>query len=107
MKAKKGAVLAGLQIEMRPALIGAEKVWKEYGRKEGVTITCGLDGIHSAGSLHYYGYAVDLRTWWWRWKKKTEIAQVLQLRLGDDFDVVVEKTHIHLEYDPNYTMPEV
>ena len=60
MKIKPGAVLAGLDIHMRPALIIADAVWKEYGQE--LMVTEGLGGEHSSGSLHYYGYAVDLRT---------------------------------------------
>ena len=62
MEIKDGVVLAGLDPCMRPAMVNAERIWKRFGRSEGVTITSGLDGCHSAGSLHYYGLALDFRT---------------------------------------------
>lgn len=100
MQIKQGVILAGLDIRMRPALIAAERVWKEYGQPEGVTITCGLDGTHSAGSFHYYGLAVDCRTRYWDDMTTADVAQRLRYLLGGDFDVVIHSSHIHIEYDP-------
>ena len=97
MKIKKGAIVAGLQIKMRPVLIEAEKLWKENGDE--LVITAGLDGAHSAGSLHYYGYAVDLRIRNFNASAKPGIAAALKKRLGNDYDVILHKTHIHVEYD--------
>ena len=57
---KDGVILQGLDIKMRPALIAADKIWRDYGQE--LVVTGGLDGTHSAGSLHYYGLALDLRT---------------------------------------------
>ncbi len=100
MKLKKGVILAGLRLEMRPVLIASERIWKQFGRKEGVTITGGLEGTHSAGSLHYYGYALDLRTrYWLKKKKKLAVAKELREALGPDYDVVIHSTHIHAEYN--------
>ena len=59
MKLKNGVIISGLRIEMRPVLIEAEKIWKENGDE--LVVTAGLDGVHSSASLHYYGYALDLR----------------------------------------------
>jgi len=100
MQIKDSATIAGLHIKMRPALIAAEKVWKRLGRNEGVTITSGLDGTHSAGSLHYYGYAVDLRTFYFDAEECNRAVAQLKVELGAGYDVVLENTHIHVEYDP-------
>ena len=48
------------------------------------------------GSLHYQGKAFDLRTW----HVIEEVAKQLRTYLGKDYDVIVEKDHIHVEYDP-------
>ncbi len=98
MKQKKGVVLAGLKIVMRNVLIQANDIWDKYGKK--LVVTAGLEGNHSAGSLHYYGYAVDLRTWYFSKVVKAKVARELQEALGSDYDVIVHKTHIHVEYDP-------
>ena len=60
MKIKKGVSLIGLRLVMRPVLIEADRIWDDLGQE--LVITSCTDGTHSPGSLHYYGYAVDLRT---------------------------------------------
>lgn len=92
--------LAGLHESFRRVLPAAEKVYGEFGLV--LVITCGLDGLHSAGSVHYYGKAVDLRS---RdpegvqlpSETKEKLASKLRSVLGCCFDVVVEKDHIHVE----------
>ena len=96
MKIKDGVNIQGIKIEMRPVLVYADRIWKKYGQK--LVITSGIDSEHSAGSLHYYGYALDLRTRDFKAAEKKKCADELRLALGDGFDVVVEKTHIHVEY---------
>ncbi len=98
MKIKKGANIQGLDIHMRPALIAAGNLWREFGQE--LVITSGLDGEHSARSLHYYGLAVDMRINYFTKSVQETIANELQYRLGEDFDVVLHRTHIHVEYDP-------
>jgi len=100
MKIKDGAILAGLQLGMRQALIIAEELYKKYGQE--LVITCGLDGAHSAGSLHYYGYALDFRTYYFTSGEITEIVSNLFGRLravSRYYDVVKHQTHIHVEFD--------
>ncbi len=98
MKIKAGAILAGLNIKMRLVLICANNIWSEEG--EELWITGGLDGTHSAGSLHYYGFALDLRSRDFTEKQKLRVIEKLRYALGKDYDVVSHTTHIHVEYDP-------
>ena len=98
MKLKDGVILAGLQIEMRPGLIVADRLWRKYGHE--LVLTCGLNGSHSAGSLHYYGLAVDCRTFYFDPEELLDLFQELKETLPSEFDVVLESDHIHLEYDP-------
>lgn len=105
MQIKPGASIVGLDIRMRPALLACEAVIPEYGKIHNTdivfVITCGLDGTHSAGSLHYYGLAIDVRTRDLRalgvdiWTIVDELKRIL----GSSFNVVKHKTHIHIEYD--------
>ncbi|RLD00690.1 MAG: hypothetical protein DRI46_06770 [Chloroflexi bacterium] len=98
MKLKKGVVIAGLNLRMRPVLKACEAVMNDM--RVDFVITAGLEGLHSAGSLHYYGLAIDVRTRDLRIKSRKIAAARIQNILGGDYDVVLEKDHIHVEYDP-------
>ena len=65
-----------------------------------VTITSAKDGVHSPGSLHYVGLAVDIRT------KDMEFVSLSAKWIdkflnvnGKRFDIVLEVDHIHIELD--------
>jgi len=97
MKVKDGVLLSGLNIKMRPVLIAADKVWSEYGHE--LVITSTNDGVHSPGSLHYYGYAVDLRTHYFDAETVRKVHRDLSLHLHQKgFVVILHSTHIHVEY---------
>ena len=105
MKIKKGVILAGLDIKMRPALIIADRIWKGYNQE--LVVTSGLEGTHSARSLHYYGLALDFRTRYFSeqeaYKVREELENELEVYEGayNSYDVVREATHIHIECDKN------
>jgi hypothetical protein len=95
--AKPGAVLS-----QEPAIEYARRVvsrvWANRGHS--VTVTSGYDGSHKANSLHYVGLAEDYRT---RDVPAADLpGMVTEVRaiLGRDYDVVLEPTHLHVEYDP-------
>lgn len=105
MELKKGVKLAGLRPQIVVALLVAEALWREY--KTALVVTSGSDGKHKVGSKHYSGDAVDLRVWNLPGYDATDtsgsvkqIAAELGRRLGDEFDVVYEGDHLHVEYDP-------
>ena len=81
---------------MRIVLIMADLIWKDLGQE--LVITSALEGIHSPGSLHYYGYALDLRTRYF--SKEDGKTALIDLRdnLGLEFDVIWHDSHIHVEY---------
>ena len=101
MKIKDGADLKGLSQMMRIVLVVAEELWESNGQE--LVVTSGLDGVHSAGSLHYYGLAVDLRIRYFKDKATQQaIANELQrlLRVHNRYyQVVLHRSHIHVEYD--------
>ncbi len=97
MKTKQGVVLAGLQFPMRIVLIKAASIWEQNGQE--LVITSTLDGVHSPGSLHPYGYAVDLRTRYFERLVAIQVEFELQNALSVEYDVILHKTHIHVEYD--------
>lgn len=101
MKIKEGANLAGIRMPMRRVLIAADKIWSKLGQE--LVVTSGLDGTHSAGSLHYYGYALDFRTRYFNEDQKKEAAvrlteELTQSQVLDPYRVIIHKTHIHVEW---------
>lgn len=74
-------------------------LWDKFGYK--LTITSGRDGKHKDLSLHYIGKAVDIRTHDWPFQVTAlySICVDILSQLDYKFDVVLEKTHIHIEYD--------
>lgn len=97
MLIKEGAVIRGLHPAMRRALKAADAIWSAYGQE--LVVTSGLDGEHSRWSWHNYGCAVDLRTRYFSAGEVASIAQDMREALGRDYDVVIEPTHMHVEYD--------
>ena len=99
---KDGTKFSDLDSAIIFAAIVADGVWREMGVETGATLTSGTDGEHSSGSLHYEGLAVDIRIWNLPRGEDDapEAARMLRERLTSDYDVVVESTHVHLEYDP-------
>lgn len=69
-------------------------VWKI--EKQELVVTSTYEGNHSEGSLHYCDEAVDIR----RGKNGHKCRDEIKRRLGDDYDVILESDHIHIEYDP-------
>lgn len=98
MRFKKGVDLNGVRLEILEALPVIEKVWQHYGRE--AWITSGRDGKHKEGSRHYVGFAVDVRNRWWTGEVKQQASDLLRSMLPDAYDVVLERTHVHVEYDP-------
>ena len=105
MQIKDGVTMAVLRPQIVLALLVAERVYDEYHAELVVTSLC--DGKHKVGSLHYKGDAADLRIWnlpGWQSEEEPGVAPVvaakLQSKLGDNYDVVLEKDHIHMEFDP-------
>lgn len=99
MRIKNGVKIRALQPELVLAAQIVASIYTQYDNAECV-ITSVRDGIHNTRSLHYVGYAIDFRT---RhipegWREK--LYRDIQRALGEEFDVVLEKTHIHVEFDP-------
>lgn len=65
-----------------------------------LVVTSLRDGVHLPNSLHYKGLAADLRTRHLTPERRAQWAAAIRVALGDDFDVLDEGDHIHLEFDP-------
>lgn len=99
IKLKKGVSVSELKPQMLIVLQIADCIYKKHGQD--CIVTSGNDGLHKMNSLHYTGYAVDLRTRCLQ-DRETEqnVAAELAAALGAEFDIVLEKNHLHIEYDP-------
>lgn len=95
---KPGVSIAGVRPEMVLVIQIVASIYKKLGYL--CVITSVTDGKHSRGSRHYVGLAADFRT---RDMPKA-IQNALYSRvveaLGTECDVVLEPTHLHVEYDP-------
>jgi hypothetical protein len=102
MKIKEGVKLNGLNPIMTLALLVVKDVYDKYAGVE-LVITSATDGKHSNASFHYIGNALDIRTRGFKAQEhKKEAADKIRENLGQEFDVVLEKTHIHIEFQPKY-----
>jgi len=95
---KPGAKVNGIQPEMIIALMVANDVYSKYDTPCGITE--GTGGKHGTGSLHYVGLAIDIRTRNIVGGKEEFIAQQIRVNLGEQYDVVLESDHIHIEFQP-------
>ena len=105
------SVKDGVQLDrMHPAMAAAWPTIMQVFAKHGyvTTITSGNEGEHMRNSLHKVipCRANDFRTWANAKGQqmdaglKAAIATDIRKLLGKDYDVVVEGTHIHVEFDP-------
>ncbi|MDD2777565.1 MAG: hypothetical protein PHI16_01540 [Methanocellales archaeon] len=95
MLIKAGVDISRLTRETRKALSFCDRLLSSFNYE--LIITSTYEGNHSAGSLHYCNQAFDFR------KPPDHIHEIviaLKEMLGPDYDIIVEKDHIHIEYDP-------
>lgn len=95
---KKGVRIRAMQPPVVLAISIAAGVY-EYFSQESMTVTSLCEGHHKRGSAHYSGRAFDLRIWGLE-NDIENIVKSLKHDLGDEFDVILESDHIHVEYDP-------
>jgi hypothetical protein len=76
-------------------------------KDDAVWVTSANDSIHGVNSLHYKNRAYDIRTRniaGFLQRSKNALAKEwvakMKLVLGDDYDIIFERDHIHCEYDP-------
>lgn len=89
------ARIGGITVESAVAILIATELWRENA--ESLVIYHVTDGKHMRGSLHYVGQAWDGSL---PKRNPEKVITELGLRLGLDYDVVTEKAHVHVEYQP-------
>ena len=85
----------------------ADELHKKVTGRDAVCTSTG-EGRHSVmRSMHYtgaygrgHGRAFDLRIW--HLENPAEFTRKLKKRLGPDYVVLLEKTHIHVHWGPVY-----
>lgn len=112
MKVKPGVQIKSMHPMLLEAILAAHEVYIDAGQR--FTITSLTDGKHSPSSLHYSGKAADFRTRDLLGFSAKEIGDLIRAKLWDfsrslgykisAYDVVVEKDHIHVEYDPKESL---
>lgn len=93
---KSGVDLRGLSPQMAIAYTIACRCYGQYD----CVITSANDSKHGPNSLHYKGQALDLRTRHLNGQGLQAVYLKLKESLGEQFDVVLESDHIHVEWDP-------
>lgn len=96
MQIKPGVSLLGLQPQLVVALLAAQEVYRKQSAM--AVLTSAVDAKHGTRSLHYKGLAIDLRIS--NLSDPAKAAQDLKDALSDEFDVLLETDHIHVEWDP-------
>ena len=88
--------IQGIRPEMLFGLMIVSDLCRGTGAK--ALITSVVDGLHMINSLHYAGSAVDFILS--LVEDREDWVAELSRRLGRDFDVIDEGTHVHVEYQP-------
>lgn len=95
---KEGVQIAGLQQKMQPAIDALER---EFLRHNLDLVITSAVRPWDRKSKHSRGLAFDIRTY--TLLNKETIASVharLVNELGTNYDVVLERDHIHIEWEP-------
>lgn len=96
---KEGVDCTNISDKTFVAILTAHRIMARLGVNE-LVVTSLRDGEHMAGSKHYEGEAFDLRIWAFNDIQARDYTAQLSVDLGDGYDVILHKTHIHVEYDP-------
>ena len=89
---------------VHPKIVRAWWIVAELSEELGIdtVVTSVGDGKHSPNSFHYTDpvQASDFRTWYLPTDEdKANFVKELRVRLGSEYDVILEKTHLHIEFD--------
>lgn len=96
---KYGVNVRDIKGEAVIAIIIAQGVYAGYGFP--CVITSVDDRNHGEYSLHYQQLAIDVRTRIVPENLHEQIKDAIARSLGEQYDVVLEKDHIHIEFDPD------
>jgi len=95
---KTPARVAGVRPETVFAMVAAERLC--YAKGVDFVVTSCTEGEHSPGSRHYMGLAFDMRRHGIPAEWVDGFCAELRSRLGEDFQVILEPSHIHVQFSP-------
>ncbi len=90
--------LEGISPEMVLGAIIVAGVF-DYFEQDAYITSCS-DGQHKTGSRHHCGKALDFRTRIFELRELPALVSHVESMLGPEFFVLLEATHLHVEYDP-------
>jgi len=97
MKTLPGVSTELLIPQIKEKLDLIDRIYDKYHAGEAV-VTSTNGGQHMFSSLHYKNAAIDFRL---PHTNQSAVYKAIRRALGDEFDVVPEETHLHVEYDPH------
>ena len=101
LRIKPGVDLLGLQPQTTLAIAVAHSCYTAVHKHGECVITeVGPTVEHSRGSRHYVGLTFDMRIHGLPNREQAVLAKMIKESLTNQYDVVLEKDHIHVEYDP-------
>jgi len=95
LRYKVGVSVLGIKPEI---LAAYPTIDSAFSPKDAV-ITSAVNGTHGRKSMHPLGYAIDLRIRHLVDNEVDKIVLLLKTWLTDEYDVILEDDHIHLEFD--------
>jgi hypothetical protein len=98
-----GASLAGIKPEAVVGMLVVMSLFAEINQP--FRLTSGLEGAHSLNSLHFLGLAFDISTSGIVKEAHHDITRRLIDNLGDEFDVIYEHSHWHIEFQVEHRKP--
>jgi len=99
LKIKDGVNLLGVRPETVVGMMVVDSILPSFNQE--LVVTSVVDGTHKRASAHASGRAFDCRIW--DLVNKENAVATLKTALNVEFDVILEETHIHVEYDPKTT----
>lgn len=97
---KDGVSVDGIKKETIALIVILNTYFELRIGKELVITSC-TDGKHMKNSKHYSGYAIDIRIRHLSVCEMNNLLAWFKSHHDREFDMVVEKDHIHVEYDPH------
>ena len=95
MLIKAGVDISRLNKQIRLTLKTVASIYESLDKTE-LVVTSTYEGTHHSSSLHYCNDAYDVRL---PLSDTHKILRAIAGALGPDYDVLLELTHMHIEYD--------